>query len=580
MSARRKMRRQSDKRRRRQSSPVRRRSGGPVESGSPARIEMDQSELESILERAKTTPMSEEEYGKLHAAIETLVFLTTELEKKRVSVQRLKQLLFGATTETTRKVMEKILDEVEQEDPSDDGAAEGQEPEARPKANGHGRNGAEAYVGAEKIRVPHAWLKPGDPCPHCNKGTVYESVEPGRLVRIHGQAPLGATVYELQKLRCHLCGEIFTAQAPPGVGQDKYDAESASMIALLKYGSGLPFNRLERLQGSLGLPLPAATQWEIVNHSAGRIEPALEELIRQAAQGQVVHNDDTGAKVLALTGRHRDRIGSDPADRTDRTGVFTSGIVSILPGHRIALFFTGRRHAGENLAAVLKQRASELERPIQMCDALSRNLPDLPKELQTIVAHCLAHARRQFVDVAGNFPDECLHVLLILKEVYTNDALAKDQGLSPEQRLHFHQENSGPKMDALKRWLAAQIEQRKVEPNSGLGEAITYMRKHWDPLTLFLRHPGAPLDNNVCEQALKKAILHRKNAYFYKTEHGAHVGDLFMSLIHTCELNGVNPFEYLTELNKHAEELSTHPADWMPWTYQDTLAQQVAPQPI
>ncbi len=541
------------------------------------RIDLDRRELEAILERAKTTPMSQEEYGKLHAAIETLVFLTAELEKKRVSVQRLKQLLFGATTETTRKVMKKILDEAGKEDPSDDGAAEGQEPKARLKAKGHGRNGAEAYVGAEKIRVPHASLKPGDPCPSCKKGTVYESVEPGRLVRVRGQAPLGATVYELQKLRCHLCGEIFTAQAPPGVGEDKYDAESASMIALLKYGSGLPFNRLERLQGSLGIPLPAATQWEVVAHSAGRIKPAFEEMICQAAQGQVVHNDDTTMKVLALCDSDTQPMEPEASSTPDRKGVFTSGIVSILEGRRIALFFTGHRHAGENLAAVLQQRASELDRPIQMCDALSRNMP---KGLQTIVAHCLAHGRRQFVDVAANFPDECLYVLAILRDVYKNDAEAKSRGMSPEQRLAFHKARSQSKMDELKARLTAQIEERKVEPNSGLGEAITYMRKHWDKLTLFLRHPGAPLDNNVCEQALKKAILHRKNAYFYKTENGAHVGDLFMSLIHTCELNGVNPFDYLTELNKHASELSDRPADWMPWTYRDTLAKQAIPQTI
>jgi len=149
--------------------------------------------------------------------------------------------------------------------------------------------------------------------------------------------------------------------------------------------------------------------------------------------------------------------------------------------------------------------------------------------------------------------------------------------MSADQRLQLHQAESGPKMDQLKAWLTAQIEERKVEPNSGLGQAITYMRKHWDKLTLFLRflrHPGAPLDNNVCEQALKKAILHRKNAYFYKTENGARVGDLFMSLIHTCQLNGVNPFDYLTELNQHTEALSAHPADWMPWNYRDTLAKQ------
>jgi len=535
---------------------------------------LDRSELEAILERAKTTPMSEAEHAKLHAVVETLVFLTQELEKKHVSIQRLKQLLFGATTETTRKVLEKLLDETSQESTSGDDAAQEPESEAAQKAPGHGRHGAEDYVGAEKVRVPHESLKPGDPCPACKKGTVYESVEPGHLVRIKGQAPVGATVYELQKLRCNLCGTIFTAQTPPGVGPDKYDAESASMIALLKYGSGLPFNRLQRLEGSLGIPLPAATQWEIVEHSADEIEPALEELIRQAAQGQVVHNDDTTMKVLALTHPSGESTGSDPMESSDRKGVFTSGIVSILDGRRIGLFFTGHHHAGENLAAVLKRRASELGQPIQMCDALSRNLP---KELQTIVAHCLAHGRRQFVDVAANFPEECLYVLEILQDVYRNDVLAKNQGMLPEQRLEFHQANSGPKMDELKAWLIAQIEERKVEPNSGLGEAITYLLKYWNELTLFLRQPGTPLDNNVCEQALKKAILHRKNAYFYKTENGARVGDLFMSLIHTCELNGVNPFDYLTELQKHADELCAHPADWMPWNYRDTFLKQTAP---
>jgi transposase len=547
----------------------------PKPPGEGERIDLDQSELEAILDRAKTTPMSEEEYAKLHAAIETLVFLTQELEKKRVSIQRLKHLLFGTTTESTRKVLQKILGDAGKD--KDSGADAAQEPETQTpeKAPGHGRNGAANYVGGEKIWVPHESLKPGDACPQCKNGTVYEKDKPGHFVRIRGQAPLGATVYELQKLRCNLCGTTFTAQRPPGVGPEKYDAEAASMIALLKYGTGLPFNRLEGLEGSLGLPLPAATQWGIVKHRGHQLEPALNELTRQAAQGEIFHNDDTRAKVLALMGRRRDPLGDDRPDLPDRTGVFTSGIVSIRGGHRIALFVTGRRHAGENLAALLRQRASELGPPIQMCDALSRNLPE---PLKTILGNCLTHGRRHFVDVAMNFPHECLYVLLILKDVYANDALTKEQGMSPEQRLDFHKKNSGPKMKELKIWLAAQIEERKVEPNSGLGQAITYMRKHWNELTLFLRQPGAPLDNNICERALKKAILHRKNAYFYKTENGAHIGDLFMSLIHTCELNGVNPFDYLTQLLKHAEELAAHPADWMPWNYRDTLQKLAAPR--
>ena len=118
-----------------------------------------------------------------------------------------------------------------------------------------------------------------------------------------------------------------------------------------------------------------------------------------------------------------------------------------------------------------------------------------------------------------------------------------------------------------------QLADRKVEPNSWLGKAIQYMLRHWMPLTLFLREAGAPVDNNLVERALKKAILHRKNSLFYKTVNGAEVGDMFMSLIHTCELNGVNPFDYLTELLRHAEELKQNPSEWMPWNYRNTLAQ-------
>ena len=105
--------------------------------------------------------------------------------------------------------------------------------------------------------------------------------------------------------------------------------------------------------------------------------------------------------------------------------------------------------------------------------------------------------------------------------VYRNDAVARERRLSPEARLRFHQEGSGPTMRALREWLGRQLGEKRTEPNSALGGAIGYTLKHWEELTLFLRQAGAPLDNNVCERALKKAILHRKNALFYKTRDGA-----------------------------------------------------------
>ena len=244
-------------------------------------------------------------------------------------------------------------------------------------------------------------------------------------------------------------------------------------------------------------------------------------------------------------------------------------MVALRDGHRVALFFSGRRHAGENLAEVLRHRAAELPPPIQMCDALSRNFPG---ELQTILAHCLAHARRQFVDVYDRFPEPCGYLLESLAVVYHYDAIAREQSLSPEARLHFHQEKSQPTMDQLHDWLTRQLDEKLTEPNSALGRAISYMLRHWDQLTLFLRQAGAPLDNNLCERALKKAILHRKNALFYRTRNGARVGDLLMSLIYTCELNRANPFDYLTQLQRHADDLAARPDLWMPWNYRAALA--------
>jgi hypothetical protein len=161
--------------------------------------------------------------------------------------------------------------------------------------------------------------------------------------------------------------------------------------------------------------------------------------------------------------------------------------------------------------------------------------------------------------------------------VYHNDALAGEQELSPEERLRYHQEHSAPLMKELHEWMKAQLAEHRIEPNSGMGKAISYLLNHWTKLTLFLVQPGAPIDNNVVERALKKAILNRRNALFYKTLNGAHTGDLFMSLIHTCELNGANPFDYLTELLRHSKDLSAQPSAWMPWNYRETLTGLTAP---
>ncbi len=533
-------------------------------------IEANLQEWEVLLQRARQEPLDEASYQKLQAALRAFRQLTELIGEKDMTIRQLRAVLVKPSTEKTRKVLEQAgVGAAPQGGSSPPGATpRGQKPKP-----GHGRNGAAAYRGAERVKIAHPSLKPGDRCPRCLKGKVYEQKEPALRIRVVGQALLAATVYELERLRCNLCGDVFEAEAPEDVGEKKYDETAAAMIGLLRYGSGVPWYRLEGLEASLGIPLPAATQWEAVAEVAEVLRPAWEESIHQAAQAEVFYNDDTSMKILGLARASPPRTEEEASSSHERTGQFTSGIVSTRQGQQVALFFTGRRHAGENFARVLAQRSAGLPPPIQMCDALSRNLPKLSKPLEILVGHCNAHARRRYVEVVPSFPQECRYVLESFAAIYRYDAEAEERALSPESRLRFHQEHSGPVMEKLHAWLRTQFAEKKVEPNSGLGEAIRYCLKHWERLTLFLHQAGAPLDSNIVERALKKAILHRKNSLFYKTEKGAEVGDLFMSLIHTCGLNNINPFDYLTELQKHATEMAPHPAAWMPWNYRETLAQ-------
>lgn len=526
----------------------------------PNRIEITVQEGEALLERLNQASLVKQDYPLLMAIVRNYFTLGQAMGEKDQTILRLVKMVFGHPTEKAKKVLKPIVPKESWPDQTTTAEVE-VAPKEKPK--GHGRNGASSYLGAEKVSVPHASYQPGDGCPFCSQGKLYRFYEPGVEVRIVGRPPLEATIYETEKLRCNLCGKIMKAEVPEEGGKEKYDETAGSMVALLKYGSGLPFHRMEKLHESLGVPLPASTQWEIVEKTADKIHPVYRELMREAAQGELLHSDDTTMKILANL---QESKGEEEASGK---GGFTTGVLAVRGERRMALFLTGKKHAGQNMAEILRQRASGLSPPVHMCDALSRNVP---KELETILANCLAHARRNFVELVSSFPQECRYVIEALAEVYAHDKRAKEEGFSAEQRLRFHQEQSAPVMERLKGWLHEQFDERKVEPNSSMGKAIAYMLKHWEPLTLFLRVPGAPLDNNICEQVLKRAILHRKNSLFYRTEHGAYIGDLFMSLIHTCTLNRVNPFHYLTTLQKHSSELFKDPKRWLPWNYQQTLA--------
>ena len=489
-------------------------------------------------------------HERLERIFELVSWLLALLEMKNLSLAKLRQLCFGPTTESARRVCGKAP----------------KEPKSA-QAKGHGRYSHRCYTGARRVRVIHSTLRPGHRCPECAKGKLRQQKQPAVAISVTAQPPVGALIHELEQLRCDTCGKMFTAATPPEAGTQKYDESVGVMVGLLRYGSGLPFYRLERLQQSLGVPLPASVQWEQVERVSASLEPVFEHLIKAAAQAPVLFSDDTGMRVGAL--RKEIQNEKDP----QRTGIFTSGIVGKLGDQGVSLFFTGRNHAGENLARLLAHRGLECPAPLHMCDGLAQNDPKGPA---TIGCQCNVHARRNFVELESSFPEECRKVVESFSAIYRVEAQAKAAGLTPEQRLAAHQTHSQPVMEELGAWLTDQIDGRKVEPNSSLGGAIAYMQKRWTQLTQFLRIPGAPLDNNEAERILKRCILHRKNSLHYRTVRGARVGDVFMSLVETCRANRVNPFAYMMAVVRNSAAAKANPQSWMPWNFQAALAQQIA----
>lgn len=528
-------------------------------------LEMDESRLDELSEKLETGNLSADDRRALKALVDTFRELALQYQQAKTSVKRLLKIIFGSGTEKTDKVLNRPA---KTKPDTEAGGKVG-----KSKRKGHGRLGVDDYPGAVKVCVAHGTLKPGDKCPACGEGRLGARERSSEIVRLVAQSLIKATQYILQVLRCNSCQATFTATPPPEAGQEKYDENVAAMIASARYGYGLPLNRLADMQMSQGVPMPIGTQWELLSEYRAEVEPVIgTELLRQAAGGSVMHNDDTPARILAVEKDIREQEAKAEGKKM-RTGVFTTGIVSVIDDRRIALFFSGREHAGENLQKVLDLRSSSLPPPIQMSDALSRNVP----ESKTIWSNCNSHGRREFVDIADNFPSECAHVLDTIKQVYKNETDTAEQNMSPQQRLLYHQKHSSPLMDGLKLWMEQKIENKQVEPNSGLGAAIKYELKHWEELTLFLRRPGAPIDNNVCERILKAPIRHRDNSLFYKTLNGAKVGDFFMSVIQTCRLNGKDPFHYLTTIRRFIERVRDNPALWMPWNYEAAAASLVPP---
>jgi transposase len=554
-------------------------------------ISLDVAEVEALL--ARIAPLiTKADHECLTSLVGTLLEVTRLARQHGATIARLRRMLGQTSSEKTANVVgakgaaaptsdgrptasgqdAPVTDEPPRGEPKDDpandphGAAEGND---KPRRKGHGRIPGSAYA-SERIAVPHSTLCTGQPCPACAHGTLYAMKEPASCVRVFGQAPLVALRWDCACLRCSGCGHVFTALPPEQARGPKYSESAASMMIVLRYGMGIPLHRLETMQRFLGVPVPASTQWEIAREHVQEVLPVYEVLVSLAANAPLVHNDDTYVRILELMGKRRNELlAKGDLDLPDRTGLFTTGIVARTAAGPIALFASGRQHAGENLADLLDRRDPALAPPMQMCDGLARNLP---QEHAVVLANCLAHGRRHVVDEVGNHPDLCAHVLDEIGKVFVNDAKCRKEGVIGEARLAFHRRESGPVMADLRAWIEQLFADKRVEPNSGLGGALRYLLGRWEALTLFLRVVDAPVDNNIVERSLKHAIRQRRASLFYRSKNGALVGDVYTALIVTTQLHRGDPFRYLTALFTNYKAVAAAPEDWLPWNYEDALA--------
>jgi hypothetical protein len=537
----------------------------------PAEVKLSREDGEAVRQRLEGNALTADDRRVLGQVLQWYFWLLFAVQEARFSLKRLRVMLFG---EQPKKRKESPAGPSTTPRDSDGGAsgADGAQaqgdraPAATEGRPGHGRRGAQAYMGAQQVECCHETLRAGERCPVCGRGRLYR-VAPGVDLRLDGHALLSAVRYVLEKFRCSACGQIFTAAAPAAAGADKYTARARAVLVLGRYYLGVPLYRLEGYQAMVGVPVADATQWDQIERVADCAYPVFEQLQTLAAQGEVIYQDDTHVRILSLIGENRQaQAEGAPAGRT---GMYTTALVVQQSAQTICLYFAGRAHAGENLEALLTHREADRGKPLVMSDALAANTAD---EAALIRCHCLAHGRRKFSELEEVFPEECAVVIEALKQVFDHDEAAQVQQMNATERLAYHQTYSRPIMEALKRWLDTQVDERLVEPNSSLGKAIAYLRGHWDTLTRFLQVERAPLDTNIVERALKLIIRQRKNSLFYATEHSAYVASILTSLIATCLHAGVNALEYLVALQAHRAAVFGDPAAWLPWNYHTNLA--------
>lgn len=521
--------------------------------------DIDYESLKALIARVEHAiehelALETEDLRLLLSAIHTLMSVQSKLDDKDITLHKLRKLLGMIKSSEKRPSTDSDTD-------SDTGKKKKdskKKPPRKPKPKS-----TPAKTEHHKLEG----VQKGDPCPECPKGKLSKQ-EPAILLRVTGSAPLEAIKHIAEKLKCTLCDYVVSAPLPKDVLDDggarqQYGYSARSVMAIHKHFSGIPYYHQGTLNDLFGWPVTASSIFDQCEYVANDIISVFHEMKRVAANAPLFYIDDTNNRILDSQPEERPKRNGKGTQM--RSGIYTSGLIAITEtGKKIYLYNTNLGHAGEFLDDILRLRNSGLPPPIIMSDALSRNLPTVITN--AIIALCNAHARRLFVDVENNYPEQVKLVLDLYGDVWVNNRESEAFGHNHEARLAYHIEKSLPIMESIKGQCELYLESTPCEEHGGFGKACKYFVKHYEGLTQFCKVPGAPIDNNRMEEGLKIKIRSRKTSHFYKTQTGADVANVLTSVIATTYRNDVNPFHYLNCLQRHNQSVKADPASWLPWT--------------
>ena len=553
-------------------------------------IELPVSELDELISRVEQAKqaqlcLSAEDCDLLLNAVLTLATMQERLSHNDLTIAKLKKLL--GIVRSSEKTQD-LFPDANKSDGVDDQPGEQNTNEANPVGGSDGkdkkdkRDKQSGQKGADKSRKPPKpkpptthkhpleGLSKGDPCPECFTGKLYKYT-PATLLRIVGHEPLSSERHLCEQLRCSTCSAIFTASLPEHVKADgrpgqKYGYSARALLAIMRFFAGLPFNRQQTVHNLLGGHIAASTVFDQCEHLANALHPVFKAIMRDAANGLIFYVDDTTNRILQQEPVIKTRAGKQRL----RTGVYSSVCVAITAtGQRLTLFQTNVGHAGEWMEEILQGRDPQLATPVIMSDALSANRVI---GTDTEVALCSSHGRRNFAELSEQHPRQVLKILQLYKHAWINEDRCRENQLTDIERRDYHQQHSLPVMHQLRELCELQLaseqdEQPLVEPNSNLGKAMRYFIKHFTGLSAFCRIPGAPLDNNDSERALKLVIRGRKNSLFHQTAVGANIADVICSVLAICHEQGVDAQDYLVAVQRNQLQVKASPEKWLPWNY-------------